>query len=433
MRTGRQPHPTVAFSVPREASAGRTWPQVEEDSQPVPHVVHDRSGESAFPPEERNVVSNRPPIYLDYHATTPVDPRVVHVISETLLSTFGNPHSVDHSYGDAARRVVDAARQEVAALVGAEPPGVVFTSGATEAIQLALAHACSTRAPSRALRVVSSPVEHRAMLDALADLESSGRADLRFLSVDRAGRIDLDELRCICKEPVDLVCVMAANNEIGTLYLVDSVAAVASEAGAATLVDATQAVGKSRLDVAQWGVTYLALSAHKIYGPKGVGALLLGPGAHWPDRTDRGTPNVPGIAGLGEACRLRRLEMEEDERSIAIRRDHLASQLRQAIPGLIENGDLQCRLSGSLHVSIPGIPNGPVLARLHDRVALSSGSACTSGAEAPSHVLMAIGLEEELMESALRIGLGKFTTDEEIEVAATLIAEAVEAVRDALA
>lgn len=376
--------------------------------------------------------SHHTPIYLDNHATTPVDPRVVRVITETLLSTFGNPHSTDHSHGEAARAVLDAAREEVAALVGARPRNVVFTSGATEAIRLALTHACATRAPDRPLRVVSSPLEHRAVLEALAELEGSGRAEVQHISVDRAGRIDLDQLRERCATGSDLVCLMAANNEIGTLYPVEAIANVAAAAGASTLIDGTQSVGKQHFAVERWGVTYLCLSAHKIYGPKGVGALVVGPGARWPDHRHRGTPNVPGIAGLGEACRLRREEMDSDEAAIRSRRDRLATLLSDAIPSLVENGDLDCHLSGSLHISVPGVPNGPVLARLHDRVALSSGSACTSGAEAPSHVLMAIGLEEKLVESALRIGVGKFTTDEEIESAAALIVEAIEGVRRAL-
>lgn len=378
-------------------------------------------------------MSPHEPIYLDNHATTPVDPRVVRVISETLLSTFGNPHSVDHSFGAAARAVLDVARQHVADLVGAHPKGVVFTSGATEAIRLALAHACARRALGRPLRVISSPVEHRAVLEALAELEDSGRAEVRHVSVDRAGRIDLEELRELCDAGPDLVCLMAANNEIGTVYPVEEIANIAAAAGVATLIDGTQAVGKQEFDVERWDVTYLCLSSHKIYGPKGVGALVLGPGELWPDHNDRGTPNVPGIAGLGEACRLRREEMVDDDAAIRARRDRLAALLRDALPRLVENGDLSQRLSGSLHVSIPGVPNGPVLARLHDRVALSSGSACTSGAEAPSHVLMAIGLEEELVESALRIGVGKFTTDEEIVTAAALITEAVDDVARALA
>jgi cysteine desulfurase len=263
-------------------------------------------------------------------------------------------------------------------------------------------------------------------------MQSNGRAEVSHVAVDRAGRIDLDELRALCAAGVDLVCLMAANNEIGTVYPVEEIAGIARAAGAATLIDGTQAVGKQTFEVERWAVSYLCFSAHKIYGPKGVGALVLGGGERWPDREVRGTPNVPGIAGLGEACRLRHEEMCEDEAAIGARRNRLATLLRDAIPSLVENGDLSHRLSGNLHVSIPGLPNGPVLARLHNRVALSSGSACTSGAEAPSHVLMALRLEEELVHSALRIGVGKFTTDEEIAFAAALITEAVDAVRNAL-
>jgi cysteine desulfurase len=377
-------------------------------------------------------MNHRHPIYLDHNATTPVDPRVVRVIAATLETTFGNPHSLDHSYGQAAREVVTVARDHVAELVGAESKGVVFTSGATEAIRLALDHAQSELARSRPLRIVSSPVEHRAMLDALSHLESGGRAVVRYLSVDRAGRIDLDELAAACDAGTDLVSMMAANNEVGTTYPIRQVAEVAAAAGAATLIDGTQAVGKITVDVTRWGLTYLCLSGHKLYGPKGVGALILGRSSRWIEKNERGTPNVPGIAGLGEACHLRGLEMAEDETRIATLRDRLSSLLRAAIPDLVENGDIANRLAGSLHICVPGTPNGPVLARLHDRVALSSGSACRSGAEAPSHVLTAMGFSEPLLGSALRISLGKFTTDVEITAAAGLIAQAVNEVRDAL-
>jgi cysteine desulfurase len=257
-------------------------------------------------------------------------------------------------------------------------------------------------------------------------------AEVRFLALDRAGRIDLEELRRVITDGPDLVCVMAANNEIGNIYPVERIAGLAAEAGAAAMVDASQAAGKTRLDVDTWGITYLALSAHKIYGAKGAGALVLSPAVLGWETHGQGTPNVPAIAGFAEACRLRRLEMNSDEPRIAAMRDRLEARLSEAIPNLIVNGDRNARLSGNLHVSVRGVPNGPVLARLHDDVALSSGSACMSGAEAPSHVLLALGWEDELVEGALRIGVGKFTTADEIELAATLIVDAVARVRETM-
>lgn len=371
-------------------------------------------------------------IYLDHHATTPVDPRVAAVMCETLVSTFGNPNSIEHVYGSDARGAIDAARIEVATLVGAEPTGVRFTSGATEAIHLALRHAMGTRRGPGPLRVLLSPVEHHAVLDALETMRRGGGVQVSYLTVDRAGRIDLEELRDRAGQGVDLICVMAANNEVGTVYPIEQVAGIAADHSAAALVDATQAAGRMPLDVEEWGITYLTLSAHKMYGPKGVGALVVGSEIDRSGIHTYGTPNVPGIAAMGEAARLRRLEMDADESRIELLRDRLERLLGNAIRGLVVNGASDHRLRGNLHVSLPDVPSGAVLARLYDRVAISSGSACMSGADAPSHVLVALGLEKELVEGALRIGVGKFTTDAEITRAAEVIAEAVDQVRTAM-
>lgn len=383
-------------------------------------------------PAREQTVDDPDAIYLDNHATTPVDPRVVKVVYEVLRSTFGNPNSVDHAFGARARAVVDEARVHIGALVGAEPSHVVPTSSATEAVRLALTHArrlCARK--GRPLRVISSPTEHRAVLDRLEDLREDGLAEVRFLSVDRLGRLDLDELVAALRDGADLVCAMAANNEVGTIHPVERIAEAARAAGALVLVDATQAAGKLPLRARDWGVDYLTLSAHKIYGPKGAGALVLGTGLPWTEPKG-GTPNVPAIAGLGEACRLRILEMEEDEARVSQRRDRLEVLLRDRIPGLVVNGDRYARLPGNLHVSVPGAPNDAILVRLYERVAISTGSACTAGAESPSHVLVAMGLEGELIEGALRIGVGKFNTDEEIERAGELIAAAALEVRETM-
>lgn len=369
------------------------------------------------------------PVYLDYHATTPVDPRVAEVVRHALLEAFGNANSREHQYGDEAAALVDGARSHVAVLVGAETEQVQFTSGSSDAIRRAIFHA-AMRAGSRPLQVVASSVEHRAVLDVLASLHVAGRAHVRKAPVDERAQLDLDALGDLARG-ADLVCVMAANNEVGTVYPVEEVARIARDAGAAVLVDATQAAGRLDLQVNAWGVTYLSLSAHKIYGPKGVGALVIG-GLEMPE-DEHGTPNVPGIAGLGEACRLRCAERAEDEPRIAAMRDRLESLLAEHVPGLVVNGDRENRLSGNLHVSARGIPNDAVLARLHRSVALSTGAACTSGSPEPSHVLRAMGLHAELQEGALRIGLGKFTTLQEVELAAERIAEAIGSVRAALA
>ncbi|MCI0575503.1 MAG: cysteine desulfurase [Chloroflexi bacterium] len=377
------------------------------------------------------------PIYLDHHATTPVDPRVAAVVLHAMTTAFGNANSVEHSYGKVAAALVADARCEVAKLLNADPKGVHFTSGSSESIRLALAHAVSKRR-QRPLRVALTLVEHSAVLNAVVNHERAGEAIVRWLPVDRQARLNMEALKAACADGIDLVCVMAANNEVGTLYPIEDVARIATQAGAQTLVDATQAVGRLPIQATAWGITYLTVSAHKIYGPKGVGALIVPPElevrlSHGSTPgTGDGTPNVPGIVGLGEACRLRRVEMTDDEPRMAAQRDRLESLLAAVIDGLVVNGDRENRLSNNLHVSVPGVPNDAVVTRLHRHVALSTGAACMSGAQTPSHVLRAMGLPDALQEGALRIGIGKFTKDEEIECAAEYIAQAVTATRLAM-
>jgi cysteine desulfurase len=375
-----------------------------------------------------------PPIYLDHHATTPVDPRVAAVMVHTLTTAFGNANSVEHVYGEVAAALVADARREVAALVHTAPEGVHFTSGSTESIRLAIAHAVADRG-QRPLRVAVTTVEHRAVLDVVAVHERRGEVTVHWLPVDGRARVDMAALEAACRDGLDLVCVMAANNEVGTLYPVEEIARMAGHAGACTLIDATQAAGRVPIQAAAWDLTYLTVSAHKMYGPKGVGALIVPPAldvrpSHGPTPgTGEGTPNVPGIAGLGEACRLRRLEMADDEPRITTQRDQLEGLLLAGIPGLVINGDRACRLSHNLHVSVPDVPNDAVIARLRHRVALSTGAACSSGAHTPSHVLCAMGVSEAIQDGALRMGLGKCTTDDDIAHAAAHIVQAVATLR----
>lgn len=354
-----------------------------------------------------------------------------------MTTAFGNANSVEHAYGEEAARLVADARREVAALVNANPEGVHFTTGSSESIRLAIAHAVSERRHGP-LRIAVTTVEHRAVLDAVATHERAGEVVVRWLPVDGQAHLNMTALEAACVDGIDLVCVMAANNEVGTLYPIEDVAHIATRAGARTLIDATQAAGRIPIYADAWGITYLTISAHKIYGPKGVGALVVPPRfevrpSHGSTPgTGDGTPNVPGIMGLGEACRLRRLEMANDESRMAAQRDQLESLLRAAINGLVVNGDRGCRLSNNLHVSVPDVPNDAIIARLHRHVAISTGAACTSGAQTHSHVLRAMGLSDALQAGALRIGIGKFTTDEEIEHAADYIAQAVTATQRAM-
>ncbi len=285
------------------------------------------------------------------------------------------------------------------------------------------------------------PLEHNAVLDTCRAVEKQGWAELVYLQVDSKGRLDLNQLEQVCSEGLSLLCVMAANNEIGNIYPIQKIGQIAQHYGIPFLCDGSQAVGKIPIQFEAWGITYLAISAHKLYGPKGVGALVVRRGYHLDplmfggghqQGMRSGTLNVPGIVGLGEACRLRSLEMEDDERTIATNRDRLQTLLLDGIPDLVINGDLSARLAGNLHVAIPHVPNSAVIARVRPQLAISTGSACSSGVEAPSHVLRALRLPPPLLEGALRIGLGKFTTDHDIDRAAAIITLAVQQIRDLL-
>ena len=385
------------------------------------------------------VPKNRP-IYLDYHATTPTDPRVANQMLHHMTTAFGNASSIDHSYGDEAEEAVKQAAIQVAELVGAHKREIVWTSGATESINLVIQGSLCP-SPGKPHRIALLPLEHKAVLDTCHILEKRGWAELAYLQVDSRGRLNLNHLEQLCAEGLSLVCVMAANNEIGNIYPIEAIAQIAQRYSIPFLCDASQAVGKIPINFEQWGITYLAISAHKLYGPKGCGALVVRKGHHLEPiifggghqkGMRSGTLNVPGIVGLGEACRLRQLEMEEDEKAIASKRDRLQNLLLDKIPGLVVNGDTISRLAGNLHISIPDIPNSAVIARVRSQLAISTGSACSSGVETPSHVLQALNLPSEVIEGALRIGLGKFTTDEEIERAAEILSTAVSKTRQAM-
>jgi cysteine desulfurase len=374
------------------------------------------------------------PIYLDYHSTTPCDRRVADVVLHYMTTAFGNASSTDHIYGDKADHAVKQATKQIADLVGAVPREVIFTSGATESINLVLRGLPQKSPSSHKLKIAVLPIEHKAVLDTCDALTKKGLAEIIFLKVDRQGKLDLENLETTCSQGIDLICVMAANNEIGTIYPLQEIGAITQQYDIPFLCDATQAVGKIPINFRDWGITYLTLSGHKMYAPKGIGALILrkgyqlepliyGGGQQKGIRA--GTFNVAGIAGLGEACRLRQQEMSEDEQVIAAKRDRLQYLLLESIPELVINGDRLNRLAGNLHISIPNIPNKAIIARIHDQLAIATGSACSSGVESASHVLQAINLPTNLIEGALRISIGKFTTDAEIDRAANILIAAV--------
>jgi len=378
------------------------------------------------------------PIYLDYHATTPLDPRVREAMSEAMVHTFGNPSSLDHCFGDAADRCVRQARKQVAKLLNAPQASVIFTSGTTESINLVLQGYVRRHYAGRPLRLATLPLEHKAVLDTCRYLQSQQLIDTHFLRVDARGQLDLAEIEALCASGLDLLVVMGANNEIGTIYPVQAMAELAQQHGVPYFCDASQYAGKVPLDFTGWGLGFVALTGHKMYGPKGCGALCIRSdleltplmyGGGQQKGLRPGTYNVPGIVGLGATCELRQQEMATDEAQLAALRDHLQTLLSESIPGLQVNGDLQQRLAGNLHVCLPGICNQQLVSRLREQIAFSTGSACSSGQG--SHVLQAIGLPTEQQRGAVRLGLGKFTQTADIERAAALLIEAWQALRAA--
>jgi cysteine desulfurase len=369
----------------------------------------------------------RKPVYLDHHSTTPVDPRVLEAMLPYFGPKFGNAASRSHLFGWEAEKAVDAARKRVAQLAGAAAREIVFTSGATESNNLAIKGA-------GAQHIVTMKTEHRAVLDPAA---RSG-ARVTSLAPLADGLIDLDALR----EAIDpgeptLVSVMAANNEIGVIQPVREIGAICREKRAMFHCDAAQAFGKIPIDVEADGIDLLSVSAHKLYGPKGVGALYVrrrrvrlaaqmdGGGHEFGMRS--GTLNVPGIVGFGEAAAIAAREMDQDAARIGALRDRLLAALAAELE-IVVNGSLGRRLAGNLNVSFRGVDADALLMAMPE-VALSTGSACSSAEVAPSHVLRAIGVSAEMARSAVRFGLGRFNTEEEIDSVAGRVVEAVKRLR----
>jgi cysteine desulfurase len=376
------------------------------------------------------------PIYLDYQATTPVDRRVLDAMLPYFADRFGNPASVQHELGQEAGVAVEDARRRVAALIGSDRREVYFLSGATEANNLALKGLATT---AQRRRIITLATEHHAVLDPLQFLARHGfRIDV--LAVDRFGRMDLDALAEAVAEDVLLVSVAGANNEIGTLAPLGAIAEVAHARGALLHTDAAQAVGKIDIDVDRDGIDLLSLSAHKLYGPKGAGALFvrrehqsklracIDGGGH--ERGLRsGTLNVPGIVGLGAACEVARREFATEAPRLAALRDRFHAALRDLVPDIELNGPEGDRLPGNLNLRIPGVEVDALMAN-SPGLAFSAGSACSAATPTPSHVLLAIGLSQEAAEQSARFGFGRPTTAEEVDNAVQRIAHAIYRVRD---
>jgi cysteine desulfurase len=379
------------------------------------------------------------PVYLDFHATTPVDPRVLEAMLPYFTEQFGNAASKQHSYGWDAQTAVDVARRQVAALIGASPSEIVFTSGASESNNLAIKGIVRARR-DRGDHIITAATEHKSVLDSFKCLEKEG-CRVTWLGVDSRGFIDLNELRAAITDRTLLVSIMAANNEIGVLQPLAEIGAIAEERGVVFHTDAAQAAGKVLLDVSKSGIDLLSLTAHKYYGPKGAGALYvrrrkpklelqcqIDGGGH-ENGFRSGTLNVPGIVGLGLAAELCQSEMPTESARLSAMRDRLFNGLQQNVDGVRLNGPSgDRRLPHNLHVSFDDIEGEALLMALGD-LAVSTGSACSSGSQAPSHVLQAIGAVGDRAGASIRFGLGRPTTDADIDFAIDRVSTVVRALR----
>ena len=364
------------------------------------------------------------PVYLDNHATTPVDPLVLEAMLPYFREHFGNAASSTHQWGWKAQAAVEASRREIAALLSCSPREIVFTSGATESNNLALFGAAARVDPQRR-HVAVSAVEHKSVIEVAHRLAQSGWR-VTELPVHRDGRVEVQAVEAALAEGASIVSVMAANNEVGVLQPLQEIGALTRAAGAVLHVDAAQGAGKIPIDVNALGVDVLSLTAHKLYGPKGCGALfvrrrleleplLLGGGHERGLRA--GTLNVPGIVGLGTACRLAQAQMSEEGARIGRLRDRLLGRLLDGLDGVSVTGSLEYRLPNNLHVCFAGVDGESLLVGIGD-IAVSSGSACSSASGLPSHVLAAIFGADKVPDAAIRFGLGRFTTEDEVDYAA---------------
>jgi len=364
------------------------------------------------------------PVYLDNNATTPCDPAVVEAMIPYFTQNFGNAASRSHSYGWIAEEAVDCAREQAAKLIGADAQEIIFTSGATEAANLAIKGVYEMYAV-KGNHIITAATEHKAVLDTCKHVEKSG-GEVTYLPVKPDGLIDLSALQAAIKPTTVLIAIMYANNEIGVIQPISEISAIAKKHGILFFTDAVQAVGKIPVDVQKDGIDLMAFTAHKMYGPKGVGALYvrrknprvkvtaqMDGGGH--ERGMRsGTLNVPGIVGFGKAADLARLEMDNDAKRLSRLRDKLENGLLQIEEAYV-NGSREHRLPHITNISFKNVDSEGLLLGINKNIAVSSGSACTSASLEPSYVLKALGVENNLAYSSLRFGLGRFTAEEEID------------------
>jgi cysteine desulfurase len=379
------------------------------------------------------------PIYLDHNATTPCDPRVVEAMIPYFTNSFGNAASRNHPFGWQAEEAVDYAREQVAKLIGADPKEIIFTSGATEADNLAIKGVFEMYA-SKGNHIITCNIEHKAVLDTCKHIEKEG-GEVTYLKVNPDGLIDMKELEAAIKPTTILIAIMYANNEIGTVMPMKEISVLAKKKGILVFSDATQAVGKIPVDVNKDGIDLMAFTAHKMYGPKGVGALYvrrknprvkvtaqMDGGGH--ERGMRsGTLNVPGIVGFGKACEICFNEMEEETKRVSALRDKLETALMKTEEAYI-NGSTQHRLPHVTNISFKYVEGEGLLMGFNKDIAVSSGSACTSASLEPSYVLKALGLGDDLAHSSLRFGLGRFTTEDQIDYTVEAVTKTVNKLRE---
>ena len=379
------------------------------------------------------------PIYMDYHATTPMDPRVFDAMKPYFMETFGNAASRNHSFGWQAEEAVEKSRKQIADLIGATAKEIVFTSGATESNNLALKGVAEMYA-EKGNHIITAATEHKAVLDTCKRLEKHG-IRVTYLPVQTNGLIDLEMLQEAITDKTVLVSIMYANNEIGVVQPIAEIGKIAKAKGVLVHSDATQAVGKIPVNVIKDNIDLMSLSGHKIYGPKGVGALYvrrksprvqitaqMDGGGH--ERGMRsGTLNVPGIVGLGEACAICQAEMPEESKRLAFLRDRLRAKLEAELDEVYINGTTEHRVPNNLNISFAYVEGESLLMGIND-VAVSSGSACTSATLEPSYVLKALGAGDDLAHSSIRFGLGRFNTEEEVDYVAAKVIDVVKKLRE---
>jgi cysteine desulfurase len=384
------------------------------------------------------MLRNSQPIYLDYQATTPMDPRVLEAMMPYFTSKFGNPHSRSHSYGWESEEGVEKARAQVGSIIGADEKEIIFTSGATESNNLAIKGVAEFYKDKRD-HIVTAVTEHKCVLDTCRHLEQKG-FKVTYLPVQQNGLIDLEQLRAVVTDKTSIVSIMAVNNEIGVVQPLKEIGEICHAKGAFFHTDAAQAVGKIPVDVNAMNIDLLSISGHKIYGPKGIGALYVrrrprvrlvaqinGGGQ---ERGMRSGTLAPALCvGLGEACAIAQKEMPTEAVRLRKLRDRFLTAIKARLPEVFLNGDLDSRIPGNLNISFAYVEGESLMMGIK-RLAVSSGSACTSASLEPSYVLRALGVEEEMAHTSLRIGFGRFTTEEEVDIAVDEIVRHVTKLRD---